>query len=286
MRSKLHSARRAFHERLGEGLLTVDDNGVPSFCDKDNKLSVKIGKLLVEKLPSHALGTRLAGQTAGNEFEKICAEFLAATWPLMSQVRPGEWLVERVTERSGDVLSRFDQYAHLAELKSLLQELKILKTIIGNDYSISPDVIVARLPVQDSEFATDDRAVVDNELARLSPLRVVNQQRPLLHASISCKWTIRSDRAQNSRAEALNMIRNRKGNLPHIKIVTAEPLPSRIQSIALGTGDIDCVYHVALPEMILAVEEAGEDDSNEMLSTLVQGRRLRDISDLPLDLAV
>jgi hypothetical protein len=54
---------------------------------------------------------------------------------------------------------------------------------------------------------------------------------------LSSKWTIRLDRSQNSRTEALNLIRNRKCPLPHIVVVT-EPLPSRIASIAMGTGDI------------------------------------------------
>ena len=72
----------------------------------------------------------------------------------------------------------------------------------------------------------------------------------MLHASISCKWTIRSDRSQNSRTEALNLIRNRKGRVPHIAVVLFEPLPSRIASIAMGTGDIDCTYHGALYERL------------------------------------
>ena len=53
----------------------------------------------------------------------------------------------------------------------------------------------------------------------------------------------------------MNLIRNRKGHLPHIVVVTGEPLPSRLSSIALGTGDIDCVYHFALEELINAVDE-------------------------------
>lgn len=69
-------------------------------------------------------------------------------------------------------------------------------------------------------------------------------------------------------------------------MVTAEPLPSRIASIALGTGDLDCVYHFALYELIAAVKEAELEDAGEMLRILVEGKRLRDISDLPLDLAV
>ena len=116
-----------------------------------------------------------------------------------------------------------------------------------------------------------------------------NQSTPLahLHASISCKWTIRSDRSQNTRTEALNLIRHRKGKIPHIVAVTAEPLPMRIASLALGTGELDCVYHFALHELHeVCASLPGGEDQLEMLELLLQGNRLRDISDLPFDLAV
>jgi len=98
------------------------------------------------------------------------------------------------------------------------------------------------------------------------------------------KWTIRSDRSQNARTEGLNLIRNRKGHTPHIVIVTGEPYPNRIASLALGTGDIDCVYHFALNELISAADKLGGESLLDMLDTLVKGKRLRDISDLPFDL--
>jgi hypothetical protein len=97
---------------------------------------------------------------------------------------------------------------------------------------------------------------------------------------------LRSDRGQNSKSEALNLIRNRKGKLPHIVAVTAEPTPTRIASLALGTGDIDCVYHFALYELQEALIKVNDESQLEMLNTLVEGRRLRDISDLPFDLAI
>ena len=75
-------------------------------------------------------------------------------------------------------------------------------------------------------------------------------------------------------------------DLPQIVVVTAEPLPSRIASIAQGVGDIDCVYHFALYELIEAVNQSGSSNSAQVLDMLVSGNRLRDISDLPLDLAV
>jgi hypothetical protein len=128
--------------------------------------------------------------------------------------------------------------------------------------------------------------LVDEKVALLTGLRATNGGLPLIHASVSCKLTLRSDRAQNARSEALNLIRNRKGHAPHIAVVTAEPLPSRLSSLALGTGDIDCVYHFALPELQRAVDAEGNEDSCESLKIMVEGKRLRDIADLPLDLAV
>lgn len=97
---------------------------------------------------------------------------------------------------------------------------------------------------------------------------------------------MRSDRAQNTRTEALNLLRNRKGGAPHIVAVTLEPQPSRLASIAMGTGDVDCTYHAALDELVAAAEASPYPDARELLHTLVEGRRLRDISDPPFDLAV
>ena len=69
-------------------------------------------------------------------------------------------------------------------------------------------------------------------------------------------------------------------------MVSFEPLPTRLASIALGTGDVDCTYHAALDELIEAARETGRTDQLELLQDLINGQRLRDISDLPLDLAI
>jgi len=146
------------------------------------------------------------------------------------------------------------------------------------------------VPVTDDEINESEPLVNDEgEISSLSPLRAANQgdtASPIVHAGISCNWTMRSDRAQNTCTEALNLICNRKGQTPHIVAVTLEPLPTRLASIAMGTGDVDCTYHGALYELTAAAEESGLEDQAEMLHTLVKGRRLRDISDLPFDLAV
>jgi len=41
---------------------------------------------------------------------------------------------------------------------------------------------------------------------------------------------------------------------------------------------------MALPELISSVKESGNEDQLDMLNTLISGKRLRDISDLPFDL--
>jgi hypothetical protein len=74
--------------------------------------------------------------------------------------------------------------------------------------------------------------------------------------------------------------------MPHIAVVAAEPTPTRICSLALGTGDIDCEYHFALRELVDAVKATGRDDSIELLEMMIEGIRLKDSTDLRLDLAV
>ena len=51
-------------------------------------------------------------------------------------------------------------------------------------------------------------------------------------------------------------------------------MPNRLASLALGTGDIDCVYHFALYELIRAVKEVGSEDAIELLDTLVSGKKI------------
>ena len=46
------------------------------------------------------------------------------------------------------------------------------------------------------------------------------------------------------------------------------------------------MYHFALYELVEVVKETGAEDSIEMLQSLIEGKRLKDISDLPLDLSI
>jgi hypothetical protein len=260
---------------------------VASNADKDSAVSVEIARRIAAKIGSAAQGARLVGQMSGNKFESIVEEFLKNTFFKLDHLRPGRWQVRRVIGRGEKgSIANFEQYAHLAALKLAASKDPQLASALGNEYVISPDVIITREPEEDSAI-NQAESLVDEYSVNQASLRKRNNSLLLLHASISCKWTLRSDRAQNARTEGLNLVRNRKGKLPHIAVVTGEPSPGRIASLALGTGDIDCTYHFALPELIEAVRECQRQDEIErLLMTMIDGKLLRDISDLPFDLAV
>ena len=284
--SRFTEQRRLFHEGLFDKLLTVDKAGVPSNADKDQKTSVALATMVIKELGCEPrVEKRLPGQSSGNVFESACLDFLAATFPSLDHLRPGNWGIEKVTTRNRLEIAKYDQYTHLIDIDNIAAANPELQAAIGSDYTITPDVVIYRNTESD-ETINDKESLVDTRSVRHACLRKKNNVVPLLHASISCKWTIRSDRAQNSRTEALNLVRNRKGHLPHVVVVTGEPTPSRLASIALGTGDIDCVYHFALYELQRAVEQLDNDEATNLLNIMVSGKRIKDVSDLPMDLAV
>ena len=250
-----------------------------------------IAKALVAKLGVPVEREKASGQSAGKSFEAAVAEFLRATFLKLPHLRPGHWDVINGAQKSAVRISNFQQYHHLLKLAEKSRKDPDLRAALGGDYFIEPDVVVVRHAESDA-FLDGPLRVVDGSVANLSPLRASNASSApgrLLHATISCKWTLRSDRSQNARTEAHNLIRNRNGHVPHIVVITAEPTPKRIASIAQGTSDLDCVYHIALPELRAAVIESLEGRRSEQaedLEMLVAGRRLRDIADLPLDLVI
>ena len=274
-RGEIHRLRRAYHRRIVRDVLRLGKGGAPNNADGSSKSSVSISKRIVERIGGDVEEGPLSGQTAGRQFEAATRAFLSSAFKALHHLRPGDWEFSL----GGDIAD-YQQYQYLHDIKRAVEENPALRVVFG-DYIVKPDIVVCRRPVEDAEINKNARVLGDDSLAGLTPLRRANSQVPILHASVSCKWTIRSDRSQNARTEGLNLARNRKGSTPRVVVVVGEPLPARIASIALGTGDIDCVYHFALPEL----EGSAEGSDLELLHVLVDGQRLRDISDLPFDLA-
>lgn len=190
-----------------------------------------------------------SSQTIGREFEKAIEAFLAKSLPRR--------LHGRSVIVSDDEASTFEQYRHLEEMQTLISAdaSGTLRATIGTDYRVKPDVTIS--------------------------LTGARGKQAFLHAAVQCKWTLRSDRAQNVRHDAVTLIRNRRGRLPHIVPVTAEPLPTRLASLARGTGEIDALYHVAFDELIAAVQACGTKQQAATLDELVGHGRLRDLNTLP-----
>jgi len=222
-------------------------NGQPNIADRSSQTSCAIATELLNALGVTATVSH-AGQTAGTMLEDAVQRHLASALPATSGSR--KVVVSRRT-----VVSDFRQYAHLADLKRLIEEDETgtLRASIGTDYLIKPDVTVG----------------LDE-----------GHRHPFLHAAVPCKWTLRSDRAQNVRHEAVVLIRHRRGRLPHIVPVTAEPMPTRLASLARGTGEVDTLYHVALEGLDTAVRAAGGRQQIDVLEELMGHDRLKDLSEL------
>jgi hypothetical protein len=241
MRANVDLARRLFLQ---------EKRGGTNIADKASATSRAISEALFARLGVKPTETeKAAGQTAGVGLEDGVTSFLTADPTLSNDGR-------RFRVQRSRVISEFAQYEHLAEVETLVQEdgTGHLREALGGDYLILPDVVVS-IPLDGGT--------------------------PFLHAAVSCKWTIRSDRVQNIRHEANILLRHRHGRAPHIVAVTAEPLPSRLESIAMGTGELDCVYHLVLDELREAVAECGFRDKARELDLLVKHGRLADLSELP-----
>jgi hypothetical protein len=264
---------------LVDEVLFKDKNGIVGNADKDSKVSSAIASGIFDLIGGYKIKKKLPGQSAGRAFERISLQFLEGVFGEISHLHAFEHIF--ATENCN--ISNFEQYEHLDALRLLAKDNQELSVTLSNDYVIKPDIMVSKSPLKDTTInGIED--VIDGSTAKLTPVRLNNQTSSLLHASVSCKWTMRSDRAQNARSEALNLLRNRKGRAPHISVIVAEPLPSRIASLALGTGDVDCVYHFALPELCKATANYGGEEASNLLNMMIEGKRLRDIADLPFDL--
>ena len=267
------AVRRQYHQNLCRSILGYR-NGFVSNADRSSKSSAVLAEGLLERIGIPGAASVPTGQAIGTAFEGITAEYLRESFELLRFVRPGNWTVSTVGSNSG--IAAFDQYEHLKLLGELVKSVTEagISAALQMDYLIAPDVTVGKLPFSDDHLNSRDH-IVDpgGPIGIHTPLRAANSPKPTLHATVSCKWTMRSDRAQNVRTEALNLIRNRKGRVPHVVAVTAEPMPTRLASLALGTGDLDCVYHFALPELASVVCDRGSADQREMFETLVDGRR-------------
>jgi len=262
-----------------------------SGADVGSAKSMWIMEHWAEQLPG-SLGALGTSQTSGSTYESLLEEFLNKSFTALAA--RGLAAAENLSATRGTQVESYDQYAHLADINQALRGSEELRALFGRSYGVKPDIIVALKRLHPSEIGGRGRAT---EIARYSPFfsdaeyarnsqllrkRSVPEA-SILKAIVSCKLTLRSDRAQNVRPEANAAMRLRRGRVPAIVAITAEPMIGRLESLALGTGEIDCVYHSALPELECAMEMAGDSEGLGRLREIIRTRRMRDVSDLLFD---
>ncbi len=262
---KIDQYRTFYHDQISSQIIDKSWNS-SKLLDSRNDLALILSKLLNENLRSNNKNSFINDPKEWSKiFTHKTADFLRASIEsiIPSQIEQWKfWVDEEVEE--------INEFKKLVDLKGVLQNDSNLTSI--KDFILVPDIVIGKM---NSLIQCEKSSESKRKSSKFN-----------IHGVISCKWTIRSDRSQNARTEGLNLLRNRKGKIPHICIITAEPYPNRIASVALGTGDIDCVYHIALPELQAAVQNLNNEAVTEMLDILVTGKRLRDIADLPFDLII
>lgn len=237
MLSLVNDQRDAFHRALLATCLTIDEKHACSNADRSNGISVTLSLPLAEKLPGQLrVAKQPQRQRLLEQFESVVRRFLRETLAQLHQPRV-MWSI--FGDESG--LAAYEQYGHLAEWDSVARKNLDLKTSLG-DCLILPDAFVL-----ESAGALNDRPITTETVSASEDCRRAKANLRRLQGSISCKWTLHP--------EALNVALPHKGRIPHIVVVTGEPLPSRLASLAIGASDIEKVYHFALPELVDAAKQ-------------------------------
>ena len=206
----LAEARQHLHQRMFESdTLAVSQNDTASNADSSSLQSKAIARTIIDliaaqlNLKVHVV-SKLSGQTLGKQFEQLIMAFLKDTFPKLQALRPGKWTIMQLGNNNKLKISDFAQYEHLDYLNKLTSQNSMLAAALGNDYLVAPDIVIYRDLYTDAELNKHIR-VVDAKLGQMAAIRQNNNGKPVLHASVSVKFTMRSDRAQNSRTEALNL---------------------------------------------------------------------------------
>lgn len=253
-------------EKSRKGCEALFDEAVaPNLADMSSKASMHLAGYAYEtlgvptsRIQTQSLDDDSSSEASGTALERAIENDLRER--LVAKDPDRTWLVSRT-----GTVADYAQFTHLNDLQALVEKNPILRSTFAGDYQVKTDVYVGV-----ANSAHDDAE-------------------PFLHAAISSKWTIRSDRVQNVRHEFATLVRNRRGRSPHLVLVTGEPLPTRLLSIARGTGEIDSVYHLLYDELDMAISVLCGDaglyaEQRAAWEEMVKQKRLKPYSSLVDDL--
>ena len=248
----LWDVRQGYHRSLQERLWSVS-GGLPSNSDPTSRISVEIGLALAEATGATSDLPRLDGPRAGVDFERRTVRFIEGALTCVNELTQGDWRVE-----TGSSIAEFARYDHLNSVRQAAATNNQLASVLYDDHSLVPGAFVGR---------------------RLKSSHPASPGSAVLSGVVACKWMIPRDIDER----AVNLLRCPEVPGDRVAVVTAEPLPGRIASIAIGAGQ-PCAYHVALKELQDILSRMRWSESREVLEIMVDQGRLRDILELPLDL--
>lgn len=260
-------------------------NGNPSTSDNNDSGSIEWG---------HAMFQALGVSPSKPEIPNVGKIMEAAAAQHLASVRP-----DLVFRQSRPALE-FEQYQHLgvfrlfarayrtptAELDSVIHDLQQLPQ--------SPLIINATTRIRAAEASVRKNHQLVAQLVDTMPeesmLKIditVGAPSPTdrLLVGVSAKWSLRTDRAQDCISQGSKLVNMRRGHMPHYAVLTMEPRPAMLKLIAYGSGAVDCVYHLALPELRAAATEieakrGGNWALRANLERMVAQRRVRPYQDL------
>jgi hypothetical protein len=264
-------------------------NGLPNTSDKNDAGSVEWGR---------ALFAELHVDPSAHELDTIGSRMEQAATAELSRLRPD------LAFGSGTALG-FEQYTHLRVFRDFSKAYK------GPEPSLEADVIALRLKYKDADLksffsrvlraqkqskndhdlvtalraAMPEESLLNLDMTVAAPVTQNLQAPPIaprLLIGLSSKWSLRTDRAQDCISQGSKLVSLRRGRMPHYAVLTMEPRPAMLKLLAYGSGSVDCVYHLALPELRRAaasIETTKKGQSwrpREDLERMVAQGRLRD----------
>lgn len=225
-------------------------SGHPSTSDSNDKGSIEWG---------HELFNQLGVPAGKPEVSSIGNAVELAVVSHLGEIRPD------LTIESSKPAVNFDQYQHLGVTAGFAHTYKGDQSALMQAVELAeqvPKSVEARRALQKlrraARLAEDDdqrvrdliRMMPEESLLKLDIAITAPSTGRRLLIGVSSKWSLRTDRAQDCIAQGGKLVNLRRGHMPHYAVLTMEPRPSMLKLLAYGSGSLDCVYHLALDELV------------------------------------
>lgn len=271
-------------------------HGMPNTSDSNDKASVALGQAMFDAMGVARDAT--GSEPTGSPLARMVAADLAAS------IAGTGSSVSVATEQH---LNKFQQYRHVGAIGDLAADpsraystaWRRLRDEVGKRVTTPPSAVARMQTLLTAvEAAVDEEVetrrgilaeVGSESLLRLDVTAAEAQdgRLPELLVGLSLKWSLRTDRAQDCRSQGAKLAALRRGRMPHFATVTMEPRPYMLNLLGGGSGDVDCVYHLDLAALTVAVDSVygGRTDkasrnTKDTFRRLVDQRRVRDYDEL------